>query len=247
MSSGDNEGARPQRCLLNAEIWRGSRAVVAHTTRIWKSGAFIKTAHALPPGVRTRLRLSLGRVVPSIDLTAEVKVTHTETGSGGKRGVEVSFELPSDDASESLRALVARLTAEPDHQTPFHVLLVEDNEILREAFSVAADREFPDRTRRPKIGFAASAEEGERRVHYGSYDILLVDQDLAGEPGAELIRRIRASKKHASMPVIGLTVGGREPQTALRAAGADLCLQKPLVFRDILNTLDRLLPRGQGR
>jgi CheY-like chemotaxis protein len=247
VSAGEKEGGRPHRCLLNVELWRGARApLVAHTTQLWKSGAFIKTAHALAPGVRSRLRLSLGRIVPPIELTAEVKVAHAESRSGGKRGVEVSFGFPSDDAREALRALLARLAA-PAEESPFHVLLIEDSDLLREAFTVAMDRQFADRSRRPRVSFASSAEEGERRVRFGAYDLLLVDQDLAGEPGATLVRRIRASKKHASMPIIGVTMGGREPQTELRAAGADLCLQKPLVFRDILTTLDRLLPRATGR
>jgi DNA-binding response OmpR family regulator len=65
------------------------------------------------------------------------------------------------------------------------------------------------------------------------YDLLLVDYDLPGLNGVELVRRTRRMDHRALMPIIVLSAIPVEAHA--REAGADVCLQNHYTYRRYSN------------
>ena len=68
--------------------------------------------------------------------------------------------------------------------------------------------------------------------------MLLVDYDLPGLYGVELVRRTRRIDHRAGMPIIVLSAIPMEADA--REAGADVCLQKPLHISTLLESIARV-------
>jgi len=96
-----------------------------------------------------------------------------------------------------------------------------------------------------QVGSAASAEEALERLGAGDfYDVLLVDKNLPGMSGIELVRRARGLKPH--VPAIVMT-GYPSVQSSRDAdeAGACAYLIKPFKSLDELReTIERVAPAG---
>jgi len=74
------------------------------------------------------------------------------------------------------------------------------------------------------------------------YDLLLVDYDLPGINGLEIIRRAREVDHRCGIPMIVLTASPVE--AAARDAGADVFLRKPQDVTSLVETVNRLLDEG---
>jgi PAS domain S-box-containing protein len=74
-------------------------------------------------------------------------------------------------------------------------------------------------------------------------DVVLLDLHLPDVQGDEVLRRLRADKRTARIPVVMISADAT-PRTIdrLRAEGADAYLTKPLDVDEFLSTIDRLLP-----
>ena len=71
------------------------------------------------------------------------------------------------------------------------------------------------------------------------YDLLLVDDDLPGINGLELVYRARKLDHRSRTPIVVLSATPVGP--AARAAGADVFLQKPQDVGSLVDTITRLL------
>jgi CheY-like chemotaxis protein len=71
------------------------------------------------------------------------------------------------------------------------------------------------------------------------YDVLVVDYDLPGADGLELIHRARELNHRCDTPLVVLTASPVE--AAARDAGADVFLQKPQDVSSVVETINRLL------
>ena len=77
------------------------------------------------------------------------------------------------------------------------------------------------------------------------YDLLLIDYDVPGINGLELIHRARNIPHHSQTPIVMLSATPVE--AAAREAGADVFLQKPQDIGSFVETISRLLgEREQG-
>jgi PAS domain S-box-containing protein len=74
-------------------------------------------------------------------------------------------------------------------------------------------------------------------------DVVLLDLHLPDVQGDEVLRRLRADRRTAGIPVVMISADAT-PRTIdrLRAQGADAYLTKPLDVDEFLSTIDRLLP-----
>jgi PAS domain S-box-containing protein len=77
-------------------------------------------------------------------------------------------------------------------------------------------------------------------------DLVLLDLHLPDVQGDEVLRRLRADKRTARIPVVMISADAT-PRTIerLRAQGADAYLTKPLDVDEFLSTIDRLLPHPE--
>ena len=106
------------------------------------------------------------------------------------------------------------------------LLAVDDDPILREFASVYLAS--PSAT----IETACSAEEGLARLAAARFDIALIDLEMPGMGGLEMIRRIRDDASLCRLPVIVVT--GREDIASIDMAyqaGATSFVTKPVNWR----------------
>jgi Response regulator containing a CheY-like receiver domain and a GGDEF domain len=106
------------------------------------------------------------------------------------------------------------------------ILAVDDDPIAREFSAVYLS------TPTVTVDTAACAEEALEKLAAARYDIALVDIDMPGIGGFELIRRIRSDARLADLPVIVVT--GREDIASIDRAfhlGATSFAVKPVNWR----------------
>jgi CheY-like chemotaxis protein len=78
-------------------------------------------------------------------------------------------------------------------------------------------------------------------------DLILLDLHLPDISGEQVLRRLRADPRTASIPVVVISADAtRDSQTRLGAAGVDGYLTKPLDVDEFLQTLDRFLTPGRA-
>ena len=70
------------------------------------------------------------------------------------------------------------------------------------------------------------------------YDLLLLDYDLPGLNGVELVRRTRKMSHRSEIPIIVLSATPVDADA--RDAGADVFLQKPIHISSLVQTIDRV-------
>lgn len=115
---------------------------------------------------------------------------------------------------------------------PARVLVVDDNEALRENLAEALELEgyavavAPD----AEAALARLADEPPPRV-------VLLDLMMPGMNGADLLLRIREDPRLAGVRVV-LTTGSTGARA--RAASADAVLMKPFGVRELLSTLRKV-------
>jgi PAS domain S-box-containing protein len=77
-------------------------------------------------------------------------------------------------------------------------------------------------------------------------DLILLDLHLPDTTGEEVLRRLRAEPRTASIPVVVITADAiRSTMERLLAAGANAYLTKPLDVGEFLETVERFLPRPE--
>ena len=106
------------------------------------------------------------------------------------------------------------------------ILAVDDDPILREFASVYLS------TPTANVETAESAEAGLRKLECGDFDIILVDLDMPGTDGFEMIRQIRAHPSLCDLPVVVVT-GSEDILSIDRSyqAGANSFVTKPVNWR----------------
>ena len=75
------------------------------------------------------------------------------------------------------------------------------------------------------------------------YDLLLLDYDLPGVSGIELVRRARSVAHRENTPIIVLSAALGEAEA--REAGANEFLHKPEDIRNLVETITRLLSSAE--
>jgi CheY-like chemotaxis protein len=119
----------------------------------------------------------------------------------------------------------------------FRVLLVDDSPVIRELFLAAMRRYFQSPY---VIDTAEDGEQGWTLLRTGGYDLTIIDFFLPMSDGSKLVERVRRQPDIADLPVVAISVGGTQARDAFLSAGADIYLDKPLMMRDLLDTLGRL-------
>ncbi len=120
-----------------------------------------------------------------------------------------------------------------------HILVVEDEQILRESLSQQL------KVAGFTVDSAADGEEGLYQSKEFAFDLAIVDLGLPKLSGIEMIKRLRAAGK--SFPVLILTARDRwQDKVEGLQAGADDYVAKPFHFEELLARVQALLRRSGG-
>lgn len=222
--------------LLRAELSLVDTQVT-YAFDVTDRSAFVVTDRIVRPGTVVSLRLSFLDLVEPIDLVAGVRGIRAPGNPGDHAGLELAFD--PDLRVAAMLAKFERARAAPVARTG-RVLLVEDSGFTREmfAYGLGAAGTF-------EVVHADDAELAWRYLCEQSFDLVVVDHFLPTETGAKLVARLRCEPRFHRLPVVAISVGGREAREAMVAAGADLFLDKPLALRDLANTLKIVMQRHE--
>ena len=120
------------------------------------------------------------------------------------------------------------------------VLLVEDDPMMGQAVKVAISQ----------AGYAVdlidSAEDAEAALDTTPYDLVVLDINLPGKSGLEMVSELR--KRRKDIPVLALTARDTTKQKVEGLnAGVDDYLVKPFDLEELLARMQALFRRSQGR
>lgn len=104
-----------------------------------------------------------------------------------------------------------------------HVLIVDDDEIVAElASSVLLDAGYA-------CGWVTDADAAERLLAWRRPDLILLDQNMPGDNGAVLLRKLRSSSEFYDLPVLMFTaVTGSDDEARAFHNGAQGYLRNPV-------------------
>ena len=121
------------------------------------------------------------------------------------------------------------------------ILLVEDDSLLRRAFSLLL-QDAGYRVR--EAGTAADAiEEARRRAP----SMVLLDMGLPDRPGLDVARALREMPDTAGVPIVALTGRfGYDEELACREAGCTHFFPKPIEPRELIRRLPAILEAPAG-
>ena len=118
------------------------------------------------------------------------------------------------------------------------VMIIEDNEEVVEAVTLCLQIRWPD----ADISYAYGGLTGVQMVEAQEFDIVLLDINLPGIDGFEVLRRIRT---FSAVPVIILTVRGwEEDQVEGLELGADDYIVKLFRPRELVSRVNSVLRRA---
>ncbi len=114
--------------------------------------------------------------------------------------------------------------ASPPTLAGLRVLIVDDDPFVLEALQLLLERAGA------QVAVAGSAGAGWETLAHEAFDIVVSDLAMPGEPGDQLIRRIRSSTtEFHAMPAIALTArAGVAARRDVLAAGFDRFVAKPV-------------------
>ena len=124
----------------------------------------------------------------------------------------------------------------------FRVLVAEASDMLRDLISYGVARHFKLHGAKVDIVFAADGATAWSKLHEASYDLAIIDSELGTMKGTALVDRIRHEEKLCKLTVLGTSIGGDDVGSAMRAAGVDEFLSKPVALRELAKTLETLSP-----
>jgi len=120
------------------------------------------------------------------------------------------------------------------------ILVVEDDEKSRRLLSDVLQYHGFD------VCAVASGEAGCADARECSPDAALLDIELPGISGFEVLRRLRDESGGARMPVIAVTASVMDQdRRKILAAGFDAYVPKPVNIRELVTILNELLSRNE--
>jgi two-component system cell cycle response regulator DivK len=94
---------------------------------------------------------------------------------------------------------------------------------------------------------AVNGEDGVRLARERNPDLVLMDIRLPGISGIEALTALRADPETSSIPVMALTASVTPTDCIrIKEAGFDAFLAKPMVLRELIETVRRLFESGRA-
>ncbi|MCW5813005.1 MAG: response regulator transcription factor [Labilithrix sp.] len=228
--------------ILRAELFRDGFAETTCAIEMTEESVFVITELLPPLDHRVSVELSFPRIFRPLRLSAAVTQIRVSDGPGSPPGFVATFDFADERQRERAREVARRIRPVPGAlaNRELSVLLVEDNQLIRDTFAYAFERYFKQRSARLRLVQAATAEEAWRLAR-PDLDLLLVDHTLKASSGTDFVSRLRADTQLGLAFIVGMSGAGRAARQAMLDAGADLFLAKPIALKDLFCTLEFLI------
>jgi CheY-like chemotaxis protein len=204
------------------------------TENVSQSGLFVRTERTFENGAAVQLRLSFPGLLEPFDVDGVVRWTRREAPD---LPAGVGVEL-SPQGKRRLALFHEALKRDPEPGRTFRVLLAEDNQHVADLYRFALKRL---KNVAMELEHARDGHEALRSVFRQRPDLLLLDLVMPVLDGVEVLRRLRASPEHRTLPVVVISAADRQVRLAAEEAGADVILRKPVRSSDVVDTVRALL------
>lgn len=236
--------------LLKIEYREPTGLLSDYIMNLAEGGLFIHTNLSFSLGQMISFSLSFPGILEPIELQGIVRWRRALNPNHPENlpGIGVEFAFRSEAEKQEISRLVAtfqedmRRRAQAPSRT-FRVLLVEDNKFILQLFEFAI-RQFHDE----RIGGGTleviTAMDGREALHKlknSSLDLAIVDHFLPAMTGCELIKIMRQDQRVSNIPILMVSVGGEKVRKQAYESGADLYLDKPVLHKQLAETLSKLL------
>ena len=123
-----------------------------------------------------------------------------------------------------------------------HILIADDDELIAE---MAADALI---AAGHACGWVTDGTKVLDLLRWRRPDLLLLDQDMPGLTGKQVLRELRGSEQHYDLPVVMFTAitGAHDEQSALYG-GAQGYIRKPFHEKFLVRTVELVLASREGR
>ena len=212
------------------------------TENLSSGGTFVATSRELAVDTRVKLVLGFPGLVEPIALEGTVRWTRPHSEGAG-----CGIEFTDGPAREQLAAVVQRIQQRDPRVVTrlFRVLVVEDNThvatLIQDGLRGSAKRDLAN-----KMSFHVSvAEDGRKAIEIlkvEKFDALIVDVYLPVLDGARVIQAARGELGLSHLPIIAVSAGGDAARKSALTAGANIFLDKPMRLRQVIETIQKLLP-----
>ncbi|MBI5259206.1 MAG: response regulator [Burkholderiales bacterium] len=166
-----------------------------------------------------------------------------ELAPPGARGTELRVRLQRAEPAAPVAARPPRPTV-PAHQRACRVLYVEDHPVNAMLVSEALAVQQP----RHELRLAETGEQGLEMVADEPPDIVLLDLNLPGANGYEVLARLRAEPAWAGLPCVAVSADAMpEDLDRARAAGFDDYWTKPLTMNGLAHRIAAIVDGLQSR
>lgn len=226
-----------------------------YITNLGEGGLFIYSNLNLEVGQTLQFALSFPGLLDPIELAGTIRWHRAFDPNTAEEppGFGVEFIFPGENQKQQILNLLATLrdknpTWEVDEKQPFRVLLVEDNEFTLKLFDYAIKRFHAERIGKGvlEILHAADGQEALDVLGGNDIDMALVDHFLPMMNGCTLVQHMRNSERTRHLPIVVISVGEEDVKRLAHSSGADLFLKKPVLHKQLIETLMMLLTRKQA-
>ncbi len=228
--------------VLRVEYPGAHQAVRDATENLSAGGLFIRTDRDLREGQRVPLHVGFPGLLEPFEIEVEV-VRRREAGPAGPAGVAVKVPLDRVDERHKLARLAetARTDAGDPHRA-YRVLVVEDNDHVVEMYEYALRKLRSGGGVDVVVEYATNGHDALRRLGEApKVDLVMADLYMPVMDGFVLVERMKGDPALHVTPVLVISAGGPDARSRALALGADVYLQKPVQFGDIISTVRTLL------
>ena len=251
-----NEKRRDPRVPLVLQVdYPATREAVRDATEdLSAGGLFIRTDRPLAPGERVHLRIGFPGLLEAFEVEVEV-VRRRPPGPDGHAGVAVKIPLDRVDDRHKLARLAETARAGPPVRPPglarpsrpagraYRVLVVEDNTHAVEMYEYALHKLGGGGPGvEVAVEYAANGHDALRRLEEPPrVDLVMADVYMPVMDGFSLLERVKCDPALMRIPVLVISAGGPDARARALELGAEVYLQKPVRFGDIISTVRTLL------
>ncbi len=241
--------------LLKVEYGSTTEFINDYTENISGGGVFIATTAEFDLGHEIDFAISFPGLLDPIPCKGVVRWRRAQDTPEEPAGIGVQFLVEQSPGKTALVSLIERLREQggaPERVVEpvvFRVLLVEDNEVVRDMFRYGIQKlskraGFP--CAKLEVLEAENGKDAWDHLQQQSVHLVIVDLYMPVMDGGQLIEMIRKDARLKNLPVLVVSSGGREGRLRAIQTGADVYLDKPIKLKQMMETIETLIAIGHS-